>query len=88
MHSATRKRNKKTLKKFTLILQFYKLTFALRISIGTLGINVMYMELAINETVKYFLKTFYIHSMLSLNENFDDDLLQDVVEMIDYSEKD
>jgi hypothetical protein len=26
-----------------------------------------------------------MHFMLSLNENFDDNLLQDVVEMIDYS---
>lgn len=38
------------------------------------------------ETVKIVNpKEISMHFMLSLNENFDDDLLQDVVEMIDYS---
>ncbi len=30
-------------------------------------------------------KEISLHLMLSLNDNFDDDLLQDVVELIDYS---
>lgn len=38
------------------------------------------------ETVKIVNpKEISMHFMLSLNENFDDNLLQDVVEMIDYT---
>lgn len=38
------------------------------------------------ETVKVVNpKEISMHFLLQINENFDDDLLQDVVEMIDYS---